>query len=60
MRVLVTGGMGFIGSNLVKRLHREGHVVDIVDDMSNGHEEFLEKYEVREAFKQADGSQSAD
>ncbi|OUV75417.1 MAG: hypothetical protein CBC91_07450 [Rickettsiales bacterium TMED131] len=49
MRVLVTGGMGFIGSNLVKRLHLEGHTVDVVDDMSNGHEEFLEKYEVRDS-----------
>ena len=52
MRVLVTGGMGFIGSNLVKRLHLEGHTVDVVDDMSNGHEEFLEKYEVNANFFQ--------
>jgi nucleoside-diphosphate-sugar epimerase len=50
MRVLVTGGMGFIGSNLVKRLHLEGHTVDIVDDMSNGHEEFLEDYNLRESW----------
>ena len=50
MRVLVTGGMGFIGSNLVKRLHSEGHVIDIVDDMSNGHEEFLSEYELRSSF----------
>ena len=50
MRALVTGGMGFIGSNLVKRLHGEGHVVDIVDDMSNGHEEFLKELEVRESM----------
>ena len=50
MRVLVTGGMGFIGSNLVKRLCNDGHTVDIVDDMSNGHEEFLEDYELRESF----------
>lgn len=49
MRVLVTGGMGFIGSNLVKRLHLEGYTIDIVDDMSNGHEEFLDQYEVRES-----------
>lgn len=50
MRVLVTGGMGFIGSNLVKRLHLEGHTVDIVDNMTNGHEEFLEDYELRSSF----------
>ena len=40
MRVLVTGGMGFIGSNLAKRLFDAGYIVDIVDDMSNGHQEF--------------------
>lgn len=34
--VLVTGGAGFIGSNLVKRLVAEGHTVDVVDNMSNG------------------------
>ncbi len=50
MRVLVTGGMGFIGSNLVKRLHKEGHVVDIVDNMTNGHVEFLKDYELRSSF----------
>ena len=50
MRVLVTGGMGFIGSNLVKRLFKEGHVVDVVDDMSSGHESLLDGYEVRESF----------
>lgn len=50
MRVLVTGGMGFIGSNLVKRLRQERHTVDIVDDMSNGHEEFLANYDLRESW----------
>ena len=35
-RVLVTGGAGFIGSHLVRRLVGEGHTVDIVDNMSNG------------------------
>jgi len=50
MRALVTGGMGFIGSNLVKKLFKEGYIIDIVDDLSNGHEELLEDYEIRDSF----------
>jgi UDP-glucose 4-epimerase len=36
MRTLVTGGAGFIGSNLVDRLLAEDHEVDVVDDFSTG------------------------
>jgi UDP-glucose 4-epimerase len=36
VRVLVTGGAGFIGSTLVDRLMAEGHSVDVVDDLSTG------------------------
>ncbi len=36
MRILVTGGAGFIGSHLVDRLVREGHTVSVVDNLVTG------------------------
>lgn len=41
MRVLITGAAGFIGSNLFKRCLAEGWQARGVDDLSNGHAEFL-------------------
>jgi len=40
-KALITGGAGFIGSNLCNTLHKMGWDIDIVDNMSNGHIEFL-------------------
>lgn len=40
-KALVTGGAGFIGSNLCSALLKSGVIVDAVDDLSNGHKEFL-------------------
>lgn len=36
MRMLVTGGAGFIGSHLTRALLQQGHAVDILDDLSTG------------------------
>jgi UDP-glucose 4-epimerase len=42
MRALVTGGAGFIGSNLVDALLARGDAVTVVDDLSTGRRENLE------------------
>ncbi len=42
MRILITGGAGFIGSNLAERLLAEDHIVTVVDNLSGGRREFLE------------------
>jgi len=39
MNVLVTGGAGFIGANLIKRLLKDGHNVVSLDNYSTGNEE---------------------
>tara|TARA_Y100000593_G_scaffold91208_1_gene179402 strand:- start:607 stop:1482 length:876 start_codon:yes stop_codon:yes gene_type:complete len=39
MRILVTGGAGFVGTNLIKRLLRDGHDVVSFDNYSTGYKE---------------------
>jgi UDP-glucose 4-epimerase len=41
MRILITGGAGFIGSNVADRFVSLGHDVAVLDDLSTGFREFL-------------------
>jgi UDP-glucose 4-epimerase len=43
MRVLVTGGAGYIGSHTCVELLEAGHEVFVVDTLCNGHEVALER-----------------
>ena len=51
MKCLVTGGAGFIGSNLVNRLVDDGHDVRIIDDLSTGKKENIN---TKASFNQMD------
>jgi UDP-glucose 4-epimerase len=42
VRILVTGGAGFIGHHLVRSLLARGHEVSVIDDYSSGHRSRLE------------------
>ena len=50
MRYIVTGGAGFIGSNLVDRLLSLGHTVVAYDNFSTGVESFLDQARANLAF----------
>jgi UDP-glucose 4-epimerase len=43
VRAFVTGGAGFVGSNLTDRLVEDGHEVVVYDNFSTGRDQFLEK-----------------
>lgn len=44
MKALVTGGAGFIGSNLVQFLVNKGHGIVVLDDLSTGHQKNLKPF----------------
>ena len=44
MRCLVTGGAGFIGSNLALELEKQGHEVTIVDNLLTGNKNNLDRF----------------
>src|SRR5258705_6411885 len=55
MRIVVTGGAGFIGSNLVDYLLQRGHEVVAFDNFSTGRREFLESARPSPAFTLVEG-----
>lgn len=44
MKCLVTGGAGFIGSNLALELEKQGHAITIVDNFSSGHKDNIREF----------------
>jgi UDP-glucose 4-epimerase len=56
MRVLVTGGAGFIGSHLVDRLLLDGHSVSVLDNVSTGQKSNLDRHNKNQNFTFINGS----
>jgi dTDP-glucose 4,6-dehydratase len=50
MRILITGGAGFIGSHLADRLLAEGHSVIAIDNLATGHTRNIEHLAGNERF----------
>lgn len=56
MKILVTGGAGFIGSHLCERLVREGHEAVVLDDLSTGSLQNIADLQGKPNFRFVSGS----
>jgi UDP-glucose 4-epimerase len=51
MKILITGGAGFVGSHLADRLIKDGHEITVIDDLSTGRYSNVEHLEGHERFR---------
>mgnify|MGYP000983906812 CR=1 len=51
MKILITGGAGFVGSHLADKLHTQGHEITVIDDLSTGRYANVEHLEGKERFR---------
>ena len=56
MKILITGGAGFIGSHLAERLLADGHQVAIIDNLSTGSLDNIESFKDNANFHYTIGS----
>lgn len=54
-KILITGGAGFIGSNLVEYLLGKGHEVVVLDNFATGHRRNIEQHINNPSFKLIEG-----
>ncbi len=60
MKYVVTGGVGFIGSNIVRLLIKKGHNVDIIDNLHTGKKENINEVFDKVNFHQIDTRKKQD
>lgn len=51
MKILITGGAGFVGSHLADKLHAVGHDITVIDNLSTGRYSNVEHLEGKERFR---------
>jgi UDP-glucose 4-epimerase len=51
MKILITGGAGFVGSHLADRLIKGGHEITVIDDLSTGRYSNVEHLEDQKGFR---------
>ena len=51
MKILITGGAGFVGSHLADKLYNQGHEITVIDDLSTGRYSNVAHLEGKERFQ---------